>query len=100
MFIAMNRFQIALGREEEFEAIWHERDSHLEEVPGFREFHLLRGPSGEDATLYATHTMWDSREAFDTWTQSEAFRAAHSRARTPEGMHVARPQLEGFEAIL
>ncbi|WP_371807604.1 antibiotic biosynthesis monooxygenase, partial [Arhodomonas sp. KWT] len=48
MFIAMNRFKVRHGHEEEFERIWRERDSHLQEVPGFIEFHLLRGPEAED----------------------------------------------------
>ena len=51
MFIAMNRFRIVKGREAEFERIWKERDSHLEDVPGFEEFHLLRGPEADDHTL-------------------------------------------------
>jgi len=49
-------------------------------VPGFVEFHLLRGPEAEDYTLYASHTVWESRAVFEAWTKSEAFRAAHSRA--------------------
>ena len=36
MFIAMNRFRIALGREAEFEEIWRNRDSHLDEMGAFR----------------------------------------------------------------
>ena len=43
MFIAMNRFKIVPGRETDFERIWNERDSHLDGVPGFKEFHLVRG---------------------------------------------------------
>ena len=61
MFIAMNRFRIALGREETFEDLWRKRESYLDEVPGFRQFHLLRGPSDEEATLYASHTVWRRR---------------------------------------
>ena len=34
MYIAMNRFRIAPGREEDFLEGWRNRDSHLEEVPG------------------------------------------------------------------
>ena len=59
MFIAMNRFRIALGREAEFEAIWRGRDSQLDAVPGFSEFRLLRGPQDEESTLYASHTVWE-----------------------------------------
>jgi patatin-like phospholipase/antibiotic biosynthesis monooxygenase len=42
MFIAMNRFRIAPGREAEFFDVWRQRDSHLAGVPGFRHFTLRR----------------------------------------------------------
>lgn len=100
MYIAMNRFRIALGREAVFEELWRERDSHLEGVPGFREFKLLRGPCDEEATLYASHTLWDSEEAFLAWTKSESFKAAHRNARAPEGTYLGHPRFEGFEAIV
>lgn len=100
MFIAMNRFRIAPGFEEGFEKLWRERESHLDGVPGFREFHLLRGPSQEDATLYASHTVWESREAFEAWTESESFRKAHEQARAPRGTYLGHPRFEGFEVIL
>jgi heme-degrading monooxygenase HmoA len=100
MFIAMNRFRIAEGRERDFEKIWRERESYLEEVPGFREFHLLRGPEGDGWTLYSTHAVWESREAFEAWTDSEAFRKAHAGARAPEGTIMGPPQFEGFKVVL
>ena len=100
MFIAMNRFRIAPGREEGFEDLWRRRDSYLDGVAGFRDFHLLKGPSDEEATLYASHTRWDSREDFDAWTESEAFRKAHGQARAPEGTYLEHPRFEGFEVIL
>tara|TARA_E500000178_G_scaffold254967_1_gene251491 strand:+ start:286 stop:447 length:162 start_codon:yes stop_codon:yes gene_type:complete len=43
MFIAMNRFKIVLGKEAEFEKVWRERDTHLSDVKGFKEFHLVKG---------------------------------------------------------
>ena len=76
MYVAMNRFRIVKGKEPEFERIWAERDSHLDEVPGFVEFNLLRGPDAEDHTLYASHTIWQSRKHFEDWTRSDAFRKA------------------------
>jgi heme-degrading monooxygenase HmoA len=100
VFIAMNRFRIARGREETFEALWRERESYLDAVPGFREFHLLRGPRDAECTLYASHSVWDSREAFEAWTDSESFRKAHARARAPSGTYLGHPQFEGFEVIL
>lgn len=100
MFIAMNRFRIALGREEIFEEIWRRRESFLDEVPGFREFHLLRGPSSEEATLYASHSIWESRRDFENWTDSDAFRRAHGQARSPEGTVLGHPEFEGFDVVL
>lgn len=100
MYIAMNRFRIALGREEEFEEIWRNRDSHLDGVPGIREFHLLRGPEQDGATLFASHTLWDSHSDFEAWTNSEAFRKAHASAHPPKGLHLQHPQFEGFEVVL
>ena len=61
MFIAMNRFRVKKGSEEAFEKVWLSRDTHLAKVPGFVEFHLLKGPEHEDFTLYASHSVWQSR---------------------------------------
>jgi len=100
MFIAMNRFQIVKGREEDFENVWRTRDSRLADVPGFVEFHLLRGPEQEEHTLYASHTIWKDREAFEAWTKSEAFRQAHAGAGESRGMYLGHPNFEGFEAVM
>ena len=43
MYIAINRFQIVLGKENDFEILWKERDTHLDQVPGFLKFHLIKG---------------------------------------------------------
>jgi heme-degrading monooxygenase HmoA len=97
MFIAMNRFQVIKGRESDFEHVWLSRDTHLDKVPGFVEFQLLRGPESEDHTLYASHTIWESRAAFETWTRSEAFRAAHQQAGEHKPLYIGHPQFEGFD---
>ena len=49
-FIAMNRFKIAIGREGDFEEIWRNRESHLDDVGGFKKFNLLKGPTNEKYT--------------------------------------------------
>ena len=100
MFIAMNRFRIARGSEPVFEALWRERDSYLDDIPGFVEFRLLCGPEDEEATLYASHTIWESRQAFEDWTESESFKKAHAQARAPKGTYLDHPRFEGFEVVL
>lgn len=100
MFIAMNRFRIARGREEEFVEVWRQRETYLDEVPGFQQFHLLRGPTDEAATLFASHSVWDSRASFEAWTKSEAFRKAHAQAGAAKDIYLGPPQFEGFDAVL
>ena len=63
MYVAMNRFRIALGREQDFIEIWKNRDTHLQEVPGFKQFHLLQGATDEECTLFASHSVWESEQA-------------------------------------
>ncbi len=101
MFIAMNRFKIARGHEETFIAHWRQRESYLDEVPGFVRFNLMRGPEIEEYTLFASHTEWASEAAFSDWTRSEAFMKAHANAgKSPREIYVGPPQLELFEAVL
>ncbi len=100
MFIAMNRFRIAPGREEDFENIWRGRQSYLDEVAGFKEFHLLKGPTDDRSTLYSSHSVWESRETFVAWTESESFQKAHARGRAPEGTYLGPPEFEGFEVVI
>ena len=99
MYIAMNRFKIPLGSEAAFEQVWASRDSHLKQVPGFVEFHLLKGPQREDHTLYASHTIWADHADFENCTKSEAFRAAHANAGNNRPLYLGRPEFEGFEAV-
>ena len=100
MYLAMNRFRVALGQEAAFEEVWRSRDSHLREVPGFVAFNLLRGPAREDHVLYASHTQWQSYENFEEWTRSEAFRMAHRSAGGTKGLYLGPPEFEGFSPVI
>jgi heme-degrading monooxygenase HmoA len=97
MFIAMNRFRVKKGNEDAFEQVWLNRDTQLHKVPGFVEFHLLKGPEHEDYTLYSSHTLWQSKAAFEGWTKSDAFRQAHKDAGQNKPLYIDHPQFEGFE---
>ena len=66
MFIAMNRFKNKPGNEQDFIDVWKGRNSYLDTVPGFIEFHLLQGPSNDDCTLFSSNANWESSEAFKT----------------------------------
>ena len=100
MFIAMNRFKIKQGCEQDFIEIWQGRDSYLTAVPGFKSFHLLRGESQDNYTLFSSHATWESRSAFQDWTKSEAFRKAHANAGARRDIYLGPPKLECFDVVL
>ena len=100
MYIAMNRFKIVPGRETDFENIWKERQSHLDDVTGFLEFHLVKGGTAKSHTLYASHSTWKSQADFVNWTKSESFRQAHKGAGKRSDVYLGHPVFEGFEVII
>ncbi|MAU97175.1 MAG: antibiotic biosynthesis monooxygenase [Fulvimarina sp.] len=112
MYIAMNRFRVAPESTEAFENVWKTRKSYLEEMPGFVEFHMLKGADKGDHVLYASHTVWESREAFEGWTKSQAFRDSHANTGAGAGakagantggerpkLFLGHPEFEGFEVF-
>ncbi len=96
MFIAMNRFQVAPGREADFETIWRKRETYLKEVPGFIQFALLRS---DNAGEYISHSTWRDRQAFVDWTRSPAFTAGH-RQGSLMGIVQGPPQIGLYEAVI
>lgn len=102
MYIAMNRFRVVPGFEQAFEDMWKSRQGRLAEVPGYVEFHMLKGPKADDHTLYASHTIWETVEHFQAWTKSEQFRAAHANAGQNRGKveYLSGPHFEGFDVII
>lgn len=99
MYLAMNRFRVVPGAEEEFEAVWRGRETRLGEMKGFVSFHMLKGPKEETHTLYASHTIWETEADFTAWTRSEQFRAAHKGAGGHRPLYLGHPQFEGFTSI-
>ncbi|MEM7400963.1 MAG: antibiotic biosynthesis monooxygenase [Pseudomonadota bacterium] len=100
MYVTMNRFKIIPGNEEYFLDIWKNRDTFLDEVPGFKQFNLLRGPKTEEYCLFASHSVWESKQAFVDWTKSEAFRKAHANVGEIKPIYLDKPELETFETVL
>lgn len=99
MYIAMNRFKVLPDAGKDFEELWLNRESQLQSVPGFVEFHMLRGPKRDDHQLYSSHTVWKDYSSFEAWTKSEAFRKSHGGAGSTKPLYQGHPEFEGFEVI-
>jgi heme-degrading monooxygenase HmoA len=96
MFIAMNRFRVVAGKEEDFEQVWRGRRSYLKGVAGFVQFALLRSEAPGE---YVSHSTWADRDSFIAWTQSEAFAAGH-RQGSLAGILEGPPQVSTYEAVI
>lgn len=95
MYIAMNKFWTKPGKGNDFEQVWKERESYLKDVPGFKEFHLLRGEGG----VYISHSVWESETDFNAWTESEAFAKAHGQGGS-KGLVQGPPEFNGYQVII
>ena len=94
MIVVMNRIPVAEGHEQEFEQTFTGRDRAVDCMPGFIDLQVLRPAEGR---TYVVMSRWKSREAFDQWTQSEAFITAH-RKQSP-GFAENQPTLEIYEVF-
>ena len=100
MYIAMNRFKIVDGLEKEFEDVWRNRETHLDKVPGFKNFNLIKGKKNDEYTLYASHTIWDNEYDFINWTKSEAFKLVHKNAGKNKKLYIGHPEFEGLNSVV
>ena len=66
MYLAMNRFKIVIGKEDEFETVWKSRETQLDGVKGFKKFNLIKGDTNKEFSLYVSHSEWNSEEDFET----------------------------------
>lgn len=74
MVVISNRIQVVKGHEKEFEARFEGRAGLVEKMPGFIRLEVLR-PITSD--YYVILTYWETKEAFQAWTESREFAEAH-----------------------
>lgn len=99
MYIAMNRFKIFKGKEQAFEDVWRNRESHLDQTSGFVQFHLLKGAETDEHTIYASHSVWRDEASFIAWTKSAQFRSSHKGAKSTDDLYDGPPVFEGFTPV-
>ena len=101
MFIAMNRFHVNRGKEQAFEEMWRNRETYLDQVPGFVSFALLRNwlTDGDNTTEYISHSTWRSREDFETWRDSDSFNRGHAQGSV-QGILAGHPEVSLYETVL
>jgi heme oxygenase (mycobilin-producing) len=99
MFVVMNRISVNPAFAEAFEERFRHRAGEVDKMPGFIRNLVLR-PVGPDDP-YVVMTMWESKQMFEAWTQSDAFRKGHARSGTlPADAFRGPSRLEMFDAFV
>lgn len=99
MYVVMNRIQVDPKYAEAFEERFRTRAGAVDTMPGFIRNIVLRPEDPADP--YIVLTMWESREHFEAWTESEAFKLGHARSGTlPSEAFRGPSKLERFVAFL
>ena len=95
----MNRFRVPAERGAAFEALWLNRESKLDSFDGFVAFHMLKGPTKDGVTLYASHTTWATEDAFRAWLKAQDFRTGHGGSGANADLYLGPPDFEGFTPL-
>ena len=78
MITVANRMHVNSQYAEQFEQRFRDRAGLVDQMPGFLSNYVLR-PT-QPGEPYVVLTLWESREAFEAWTQSDAFKQGHARS--------------------
>ena len=99
MITVANRINVKPEYADAFEQRFAERAGLVDGMPGFISNQVLRPANPDDP--YVVLTFWESREAFEAWTRSDAFRASHAKPKTSgrAPTYLEPPQFEGFEVL-
>ncbi len=99
MIVVMNRIPVNPKYWKEFEESFQQRAGFVDEFPGFIRNVILH-PLDNTSDYHVVMTFWRSKEDFLKWTESEAFKQAHVRARgRPEDFYAGKNVFEMFEVV-
>jgi heme-degrading monooxygenase HmoA len=99
MFVVMNRMPVNPEYQEQFEERFRTRAGEVDKMPGFMRNQVLRPATPDEP--YIVMTYWQSKQDFDNWVNSDAFKKGHARSGTlPHEAFKGRAKLESFEVIL
>ncbi len=98
MIAVANRIFVNPEYAEQFEQRFRDRAGLVDEMPGFISNQVLRPLNEGDP--YVVLTYWESREEFEAWVSSDAFKKGHAQSGTlPEEAFTQRSKLEIHEII-
>jgi heme-degrading monooxygenase HmoA len=96
MIAIINRLPVKEGAADRVVERFAGSRGNVQGFPGFVSMEVLRS---EDASEVLVLTRWESREAFDSWVHSDAFKKAHARGGGGELLS-GHPQMSSYEVAV
>lgn len=98
MIAVANRIYVHPEYADAFESRFQDRAGLVDEMEGFISNQVLRPTAEGDP--YVVLTFWESRDAFQNWVGSDAFRKGHARSGTlPDEAFPKKSKLEIHDVI-
>ncbi len=98
MITVANRIQVNPDYAEAFEERFRNRAGFVDGMPGFISNQVLRPTKPEDP--YIVLTYWETKEAFEAWTKSDAFKQGHAKSGRLPKEAMMGSKLEMHEVFL
>lgn len=99
MFVMMNHYYVAGGREQEFLTSLETYASFLKKALGFKGFRLFRKLSAKDEDVFVVHMSWDAAKNSKDWLNSEIHTKNDPQNNAPAGLFLKKSFLEGFSLV-
>ncbi|MEW6636012.1 MAG: antibiotic biosynthesis monooxygenase [Actinomycetota bacterium] len=96
MIAIFNSLPVKEGAADAIAGRFAESRGHVQEFPGFVSMEVLKSETGDEVLVI---TRWESREAFDSWVQSEEFKKAHGRGGAGELLR-GHPKMTSYEVTV
>ncbi|MDQ0257016.1 heme oxygenase (staphylobilin-producing) [Evansella vedderi] len=79
MFVVFNELHVPLEGRESVANRFSNSAEKMKEIPGCLDFMFLNPE--DDSNYQIVYTKWESKEAYEAWVNSDAFKAAHRERR-------------------
>ena len=97
MFVATNRVPVLPERAQDFESAFLEGAPLMKDAKGLVAFYLMRPADAKSP--YLAMSLWEGKDDYEAWLQSEGFRQTHAPRQSLEGAFSGPPALEIHDVV-
>ncbi|SDI83441.1 antibiotic biosynthesis monooxygenase family protein [Natribacillus halophilus] len=98
MYVVMNELKVDPEHKDDLKSRFEKSLERMKEVPGCLEFLFLESETETD--ILVAYTKWDTKESYENWLESDAFKKAHGGKSGKEQSSTTTNQLRAFEVAL